>query len=183
MGRSRGVQRTRKRDGGKGRRKLQTDQGRLTFERAVEQTPDLIGAWLPGLRALRQADRKRIDAGDPSCIKGSVDVESRLQARYRDERQWDYAIGFQPANLNEEVVYWIEVHPASPGEVRVVLEKLSSLQRWLRSGGAALNTMRKAFIWISSGKTTLTDRQRRRLTLLGLNQRGRFFTVPAEFKI
>ena len=50
----------------------------------------------------------------------------------------------------EEVIYWIEVHPANEGEVRVVLEKLRALKTWLRTNAQKLNAMNRSFIWISS---------------------------------
>ena len=155
----------------------------MTFAQAVEQTPDLGGAWQPGLRALRETDRNRIDSEDTSRIRGSVNVERCLQPRYRNQRQWDYAVGYQPTNLGAEVVYWIEVHPANPRAEDVVRGKLASIQRWLGEHAAELRAMDKAFVWISSGKTTLTDRERRQLTLLGRRQVGRFFKIPLEFGV
>jgi hypothetical protein len=155
----------------------------LTFQRAVEQTPDLKGAWREGLKALREIDRNRVDAQDTRRIKGSVDVEEALVASYPGERQWDYAVGFHPTNLGGEVVvYRLEVHPAKDGEVRVVLEKLQFLKKWLRERGTKLNTMRRAFIWVSSGKTsfTLTAPQQKQFALHGLQHPGRYFN--ADFR-
>ena len=73
--------------------------------------------------------------------------------------------------------------PRQPSALDLVREKLASLQKWLREHAAELSAMDKAFVWISSGKTTLGDRQRRLLTLLGLRQVGRFFKIPSEFTI
>ena len=79
-----------------------------------------------------------------------MDVESSLKPIHQDQRQWDYAVGFHPTNLGtEEVVYWVEVHPANDGEIKVVLGKLQFLKTWLRDRGPKLNTLRKAFIWVS----------------------------------
>jgi hypothetical protein len=158
----------------------------VTFKEAVEQTPDLKGAWQQGLRALREVDRNHVDAEDTRRIKGSVNVEKCLAPNYLGERQWDYAVGFHPTNLgDEEVVYWIEVHPAKNGEVKVVLEKLQFLKKWLSQEGAKLNTMRRAFIWVSSGKTsfTLTAPLQKQFALLGLQQPGRFFKIPTKFVV
>ncbi len=183
MGRSKRVQQPGERSGGESSRERRASRARLTFRHAAEQTLDSSGAWQPGLRALREADRNRIGSEDTSRIKGSVDVESCLKPRCRDQRQWDYAIGFHPTNLVTEVVYWVEVHPANPRALDLVREKLASLQKLLREHAAELSAMDKAFVWISSGKTTLGDRQRRLLTLLGLRQVGRFFKIPSEFTI
>jgi hypothetical protein len=158
----------------------------VTFKEAVEQTPDLKGAWQEGLKALREVDRNHVDAQDTRRIKGSVNVEKSLMPKYPGERQWDYAVGFHPTNLGEEeVVYWIEIHPANDGEVKVVLEKLQFLKKWLSQKGPELKAMRRAFIWVSSGKTsfTLTAPQQKQFALLGLLHSGRFFRIPARFVV
>jgi hypothetical protein len=157
----------------------------MKFRQAVEGTPELIGAWQAGLRALREIDRKRIDTTAPRRLKGSIDIESRLQPIYPEERQWDYAVGFSPAGFQEEVIYWIEVHPATDGEIKVVLAKLEFLQSWLRSNGRKLDGMHRVFIWVSSGKTsfTPTSPQQKRFALLGLHHTGRFFKIPENFVV
>jgi hypothetical protein len=155
----------------------------VTFRDAVDQTSDLRAAWQEGLGALRRVDRNRVDAEDTRGIRGSVDVEQCLEPKYRGERQWDYAVGVRPRDLTEEVIYWIEVHPANDKEVKVVLEKLAFLQKWLRENGKTLDGMRRAFIWVSSGKTsfTLTAPQQKQFALRGLQHTGRFFRIPAKF--
>jgi hypothetical protein len=87
----------------------------VTFKRAVELAPDLKEALHGGLRALRRADRQHVAAEDTRLITGSVDIENCLKDKYPNNPQWDYAIGHRPKNRTEEVVYWIEVHPASQG--------------------------------------------------------------------
>jgi hypothetical protein len=88
----------------------------MTFRQAVDQTHDLRGACQKGLKALREIDKNRIDTANSRRLKGSVDVESRLQVLYPKERQWAYAVGFSPSGTREEVIYWIEVHPANSSE-------------------------------------------------------------------
>jgi hypothetical protein len=141
------------------------------------------GGWQEGLRAVREIDRNRIDAEDTRRIKGSVDVEACLTTSRSRERQWDYAVGYRPTNLAEEVVYWIEVHPANPGQVKVVLEKLESLRNWLQEDGRKLDSMKRAFIWISSGTTSLNQKspQVRRMSQARLRHVGRLFRIPANF--
>ncbi len=155
----------------------------MTFREAVDASSDLKGAWEAGLQALREADRQRLSPEETRRLRGSVYVEGRLETRYPSQRQWDYAIGFQPTNFTDEVVYWIEVHPANNREVKVVLEKLEALRKWLREQATELNRMRRSFIWVSSGKTTftLTTAQRKRFTLLGLRHTGGFFQIPSKF--
>jgi hypothetical protein len=146
-------------------------------------TPDVQGGWQEGLRAVRAIDRRRIASEDTRRIKGSVDVEACLRTRRSRDRQWDYAVGYHPTNLSEEVVYWIEVHPANPGEVQVVLEKLEHLQAWLRVDGNKLDSMKRLFIWISSGTTSFNQKspQAHRMSQAKLRHVGRFFRIPATF--
>jgi len=141
------------------------------------------GAFKQGLQAVREIDRHRIDAEDTRRIKGSIDVEACLKMTRSGDRQWDYAVGYHPTNLDEEVVYWIEVHPANPGEVKVVLEKLEHLRTWLRVDGSKLDTMKRVFIWISSGTTSLNQNspQAHRMSQAKLRHVGRFFRIPAKF--
>jgi hypothetical protein len=155
----------------------------LTFKNAVERSSDLQDGWRSGLHAIREVDRGRLDAEDTRRIKGSVDIEACLSERRSGKRQWDYAVGFRPTNLSQEVVYWIEVHPATPGEVNVVLEKLEHLLDWLRSDGSKLNAMKRAFIWISSGSTSFSQKspQAHKLSQAKLRHVGRFFRIPASF--
>jgi hypothetical protein len=157
----------------------------MTFRQAVDQTSDLRGGWQGGLQALRRVDRKHVGTDATDRLKGSVDVETCLKEKYPRDRQWDYAVGFRPADFNGEVIYWIEVHPAADGEIKVVLAKLEFLQSWLCSAGRKLDVMPWVFIWVSSGKTsfTRTSPQQKRLSQHGLEQKGRFFKIPESFVV
>jgi hypothetical protein len=155
----------------------------MTFKTAVELTPHLRGGWQKGLRALREVDLNRVATEDTRRLKGSVDVETCLKTNHSLERQWDYAVGHQPTNLADEVVYWIEVHPANPGEVKVVLEKLAWLRAWLAKDGEHLNSMKRAYVWISSGTTSFSQRspQARRMSQEKLRHVGGFLRIPPTF--
>jgi hypothetical protein len=96
----------------------------VTFKEAVEQTPEIRQAWQSGLGALRRADKEHVDAEDTRLVTGSVDVDRTLKEAYPNDNRWDYAIGHRPMNLASEVAYWVEVHPASDGDAKVVLAKL-----------------------------------------------------------
>jgi hypothetical protein len=149
----------------------------VDFKSTVEATPGLAGAWRNGLHALAPRDGKHVAAQDTRALTGSVNVDSALKGQYPNDPRWDYGIGHQ-----DRLVFWIEIHPASGGEVKVVLAKLQWLKNWLKSNAKGLNAMPKAFIWISSGKTsfTLDAPQRKRFALLGLEHKGRRFTIPAN---
>ena len=105
----------------------------MTFEGAVAATPDLHGAWRDGLGALRRADKEHVGGAVSRLLSGSVNVDTALTKNYPNAYGWDYGIGNRPTNLGEEVVYWVEVHPAGrDGDVKVVLAKLAWLKTWLR---------------------------------------------------
>jgi hypothetical protein len=152
----------------------------VRFKDAVERTPDLQDAWRRGFQALLAADRRHVEAEATRRLAGSVNVDAALAEDYPNEPRWDYAVGHRPANGSGEVVYWIEIHPASSGEVSVVLNKLAWLKRWLQKAAPELRAMRKSFVWVSSGRTsfTLSSPQQKQFALHGLRHTGRVFVIP-----
>ncbi len=146
----------------------------MTLKTAVDQTPEIKGAWKPGLRALRRGDSKRVEAADTRRLAGSVDLDTTLRDRYPNDSRWDYAVGFR-VQSGTDYVYWIEVHPANEGAVRELLNKLVWLRNWIRKGAPALNRLQKEFVWIASGKTSFTQGspQAKRLAAAGIRQVGR----------
>lgn len=155
----------------------------MTFEDAVGQAEGLEEAWREGLGALRRADKERINAADTRRLAGSVDVDTAFEKKFPEAPRWDYGIGYRPANLKEDVAYWVEIHPASAGDIKQVLAKLAWLKSWLSEHAVELNALRREFIWVSSGKTsfTLTAPQQKRFALFGLRHTGRMLPIPAEF--
>ena len=152
----------------------------MKFKQAVEQTPEVKDAFRNGLQALRRRDKSHIAALDTRRITGSVDVDAAVNDLYQNDPRWDYAVGHRLANRDEEVVYWIEIHPANDRAVDEVLAKLEWLKRWLKDRAPKLNEMQREFIWVSSGATsfTLTSPQQKSFSLLGINHIGRVFQIP-----
>lgn len=150
----------------------------MSFREAVEATPDVAGAYRPGLRGLRRTDRDRVSAENPRNLTGSVDLDSALQTGAPAEPRWDYGIGTQYAG--EEKVYWVEVHPATEGEIDAVLAKLTWLKQWLQDSAAALDGFPREFVWISSGRTAITQRspKLRRRALAGGVFKGGHLRIP-----
>jgi hypothetical protein len=134
----------------------------VNFKQAVENTPELEDAYRAGLQALSGADKQHVDAEDTRRLRGSANVDVALAEGHPNDPRWDYAIGHQPINRDGEVIYWIEIHPASGGEITVVLTKLAWLKGWLRQSAPDLHALPRAFVWVSSGKTTFTARSPRR---------------------
>ena len=149
----------------------------MTFRQAVTATPQLgAHAFNEGLQALEAADRARFRIADTRKISGSVDVDGTLEAVLPDAHRWDYAIGYR---RQSEIVYWVEVHPASTGDVATVQAKLTWLKAWLAGDGHRLREIEARFIWISSGKTTFTQGSptMRKLAQQGLQAIGRVLRI------
>jgi hypothetical protein len=154
----------------------------VAFKEAVEQTPHLQDAWKSGLGALRRRDKPHVVAEDTRLLTGSAYVDKALETVEPHAHRWDYAIGYRHTNLQDEWLYWVEIHTASDGEIGVVLEKLRWLQDWLLRDGRRLNQFAREFVWISSGPTmfTRTSPQQRRFALLELQYKGRVFKIPKK---
>jgi len=140
----------------------------MSFKAAIEAIPHLAGSWQPGLQALRPADRVRVTPGNTRSLRGSVDLDAAYAAAEPNASRWDYGIGYLAR------VYWVEVHPATDGDIPEVLSKLQWLQNWLAGAGRALRKHPTEFVWVSSGRTAFTPSspQRRRLAQAGLRHTG-----------
>jgi hypothetical protein len=149
---------------------------------ALERTLGLEGAWRGGLQAMPGADKQHVDAEDARRLTGSANVDAALAQSHPNDPRWDYAVGHSPTNRRGEVVYWIEIHPASSREINVVLGKLTWLKSWMKESAPRLQAMEKVFVWVSSGKTSFTSSspQQKRFALLGLRHKGRVFKIPNE---
>ncbi len=150
----------------------------MSFQEAVEATPGVAGAYRPGLRALRAMDRDKVSADNPRNLAGSVDLDGALQAGMPDDPRWDYGVGANSAG--EEKVFWVEVHPATEGEIEAVLAKLMWLKQWLQDSAVALDGFPREFVWISSGRTAITQRspKLKRLALAGGVFKGGHLRIP-----
>lgn len=151
-----------------------------TFREAVEDTPRLENAWRAGLQALRAEDKPHIDAEDTRKLTGSVDIDAAYQAADPQGNRWDFAIGYQHANRDEEVVYWLELHTGSDSEIKVVIKKAQWLLQWLRGPGRKLDEFERDILWVSSGSTKLTPSapQKKQMAMAGLRQVGGRLRIP-----
>ena len=156
----------------------------MTFKNAVEKTTDIRHALRAGLKALKKADKAHVTADDTSRLSGSIDLDAALAMKLPQERRWDYAVGHRPSNSRCEMIYWIEIHPASGNSsVGAVLGKLESLRSWLRDRAPLLDVLRpRRFIWISSGRTsfTLSSPQQKRFAVFGLRHVGHILRIADE---
>ena len=152
------------------------------FQQAVSDTPDLGGdAYCPGLRALTDEHRERVEPGEVKIL-GSVNIEETLHRRYPNEPHWDYAIGVQKGNMPYAV--WLEVHPASTSNVSEVLSKLRWLKEWLSSQATQLHALtppQRAYHWIATNGVHVVPNspQARQLAQAGLTMPRRILNLDA----
>lgn len=151
----------------------------MAFKDLVEKTPHLAGTCKEGLGALRAEDRPHIKAENTRRLHGSVDVDKALQRTYPQANRWDFAIAYQHSDRDAEVIYWVEIHTGSEGEVSVVLKKLRWLLEWLKGEGRELAKLERDIVWVSSGATTFTLNapKQKEIALHGLKHRGRVLHI------
>jgi hypothetical protein len=154
----------------------------VTFRKAVEQTPNLDGAWRPGLQALRAEDKPHVKPQDPRRLRGSADIDTALQPKEPNANRWDFAIGYQHKTHQGEFIYWVETHTGSDDQIRVVLRKLEWLKAWLRQDGQRLARFARDFVWVSSGYTLFTkgSAQVKTLAQKGLIYSGAVLRIPND---
>lgn len=129
-----------------------------SFKAAVQATPSIALAYLPGVQGLLPTDKKRLAAAEEAT--GSVALDEALKDRFPNDPRWDYGIGL-PGDKMEQVL-WLEVHHAASGETDRVLRKLQWLRGWLRSEAPALDRMPAKFIWLLSNvESNPNDRRKR----------------------
>jgi len=122
------------------------------FQITVQSVPDISKAYNPGLQALGSY-ASYVKTKDTRNIEGSVDIDSAVQHLYPDSNRWDYVVSYGGC------AYYIEVHPATDGEVKKVIAKRDWLIGWLKSKAVKLNgypSAKPMFYWIQSGKCGIT---------------------------
>jgi hypothetical protein len=147
------------------------------FEKNIKACKALAPHFKPGLQALKNADKQHLHVQHPRRLTGSVDVDAALETDLASEPRWDYAIGY--GGSEDETVHWVEVHPATDGQVRAVLAKLDWLRSWLKRHAAPLGAMKCRYIWVSSGTTAISPNApaRRMLAQKGLLLVGATHTI------
>ena len=130
----------------------------MTFASACEEVPALRGKCLPGLRALKAQDRQRVTKERQTRLTVSVDIDSALAPEQPNAARWDYGIGCRQDG--DELVHWVEVHPASGGsKLTEMANKMMWLQAWLRDSG--LGKFQKRIVWVASGSSSYNARHPR----------------------
>ncbi|MGE5237737.1 MAG: hypothetical protein ACM3ON_02930 [Chloroflexota bacterium] len=143
----------------------------MKFRRAIMNTDDVKGSYQPGLQALTGKDRSRLSCNDTRKISGSLNLDAAVAQLYLDQPRWDYGIGIE-RTVSADRAIWVEVHPATAGEVQAMVAKSKWLKRWLEGSAPDLKsiTEKMPFIWIASGSVSLqrNSRQARQLAMTAI---------------
>lgn len=122
----------------------------MSFKDTVESLTEIRGSFQSGLTAL-DSNSGKIKPDNTRLINGSVNLDDSLKKTYPNANRWDYIIGYN------DKAYFVEIHPAAGGEVKVVLLKLEWLKAWLKSSAGTLNGIKAddPYHWIASGKMAI----------------------------
>ena len=149
----------------------------MNFEAAVQNVPEIATCLKSGLQALGSNSRK-VKVTSTRKLEGSVDIDGCLKRRYPNAPRWDYVFGYNGW------IYYVEVHPSSPGEVKSVLKKCEWLKQWRKSSAQSLENLKSSssYHWVSSGTTTTIlpgSRQRKMLDQRGILVAGSVLNTDA----
>lgn len=123
------------------------------FQTAVESVSDLVSAYRKGLQALENGDAGCVKVGNYRLVDGSVNIDVALNRKYPEANRWDYVFSYNGK------AYYVEVHPATDGQVKVMMAKKKWLIDWLQIEAQSLDAYPSAsprLYWIQSGRNGLT---------------------------
>lgn len=132
--------------------------------KAIKETPSVAGKQKKGLKALG-ANSTKVSANDSRCFGVSLDLDAALKCGNEKEFRWDYIFDYKG------LTYYLEVHPATIGEVKTVIKKYAALKEWLNTDGVKIKgTKQGAAHWVASGKNTVlpTSKEYKQLALSGI---------------
>ena len=123
----------------------------MSFVGVVQSTDEIAQCLQPGLQALG-ANRSKISVKSTRDLQGSVDVDACVAKNYPQDPRWDYVFGYK------DHIFYVEVHPSTAREVKVIIAKLHWLHQWQKRSAKKLDALqhRSSYHWISSGKTAIT---------------------------
>lgn len=123
----------------------------MSFKDVIVAIKQVSSCYKNGLQALGNNSAKIKPLRSRNC-EGSLNIDSCLREVESDAPRWDYIIGYNSK------VYCIEVHPASGGEVKSVINKVNWIKNWLNTIGISIkiyNRKHPTYHWIASGKVTI----------------------------
>ena len=137
----------------------------MTFQEMVQANNTLSQCVRKGLKALSKGKKDKVNQGKNTKVTCSVDIDSCLQLQCPDLSRWDYGLGVGSRSI------FLEIHPATTGEVEVVLKKLRWLKDWMRQNCPGFSKAEKEYYWLATGKVAVLKNspQHRKIAASGLN--------------
>lgn len=140
---------------------------KCAFQEAVEKTPEVRIGFCIGKQAIKNSDRCKIKATDDRKLQGSLDIDRQVKSLYPREPRWDYALSYN------DIISYIEIHPAETSEVDKVVSKVRWLKTWLKTKAPEIDKLPKAenpYVWVLSGRYAIlpTSKEKRKLSGAGL---------------
>lgn len=137
------------------------------FQLAVECTEDVSKGFCVGKKAIKNSDRNKVNASDSRKLQGSLDIDSQVKIIYPQSPRWDYALSYN------DIIYYIEIHPAETSEIDTIVNKVKWLKEWLKTKAPAINKLPKAeypYIWVQSGRFAIlpTSKDKMKLSAAGV---------------
>lgn len=128
----------------------------MTFRQVVMASPKPVrSSFKPGKQGMKGEHRGQVDCTDTKRFCGSFNLDAAYTNAQPKANRWDYGLGFREEDGKESAI-WIEVHPASSGQVEVVLLKYQWLLNWLKTEAHELAALSrrssggKSFFWIAT---------------------------------
>lgn len=133
----------------------------------------LAGHLKVGLQALgSESSKVQVSPGDQATH--SLNLDAAIRQQYPNSPRWDFGIGISRGMRHR--VAWVEIHPATSGEVQAVINKLNWLRDWISQDPACTGTVSYHWVATNAGVHIDTARQRR-LAAAGLTMPRRNVTV------
>ena len=80
-----------------------------------------------------------------------------------------------------EIIVWIEVHPAGALHIRIIFDKLDSLRRFLAEHARQLQGFEARYVWLATRSVAIRpgSRERRRLDGRGIILRSQLLQLES----
>ena len=132
---------------------------KTTIRAALVSGSELEAFVKDGCSALRNSDRRCIDATLKSSVTDSIDLDAAMRKSHPHDNRWDYLIG-----MSTKKIVGVEPHSARDGEITVVVKKKKISEKYLidrLKDGKHIST----WIWVASGNVFFADTEKMRRIL------------------
>lgn len=133
---------------GKMQKTAGVNKAKNSFQKAIENTPDVQHGYREGLQAIEKADKQAVMVKDARKLEGSLNIDKETKNLYPNDSRWDYAISY------DGKVHYVEVHPANTSNIEEMIKKKVWLVKWLKENAPSINALKAGspkFQWAATG--------------------------------